>query len=143
MKIFLGGTCNKSDWRNTLIPKLEANNIDYFNPVVEDWTDECKAEEERQKDICDVHLYHLTPKITGVYSIAELVSDAILFKGMTIFSTQNTDGNHSFTTGDIKSIDAVKELVKKHNALVFQSIDEVLVHLICNNWLEEVNKNVE
>ena len=142
MKIFLGGTCNKSDWRNTLIPKLEANNIDYFNPVVEDWTDECKAEEERQKDICDVHLYHLTPKMTGAYSIAELVSDAILFKGMTIFSTQNTDGNSYFTRGDIRSLDAVKELVKKHNALVFQSIDEVMVHLICVIWAGGETKDV-
>ena len=32
-KVFLGGTCNGSDWRKKLIPKLK---IDYFNPVVED-----------------------------------------------------------------------------------------------------------
>ena len=46
-KVFLGGTCNNSTWRNELIPLL---NIDYFNPVVEDWTPECQAEEERQKN---------------------------------------------------------------------------------------------
>jgi len=33
MKIFLGGTCNESTWRNRIIPMLE---IDYFNPVVDD-----------------------------------------------------------------------------------------------------------
>ena len=38
MKVFLGGTCNNSKWRDKLIPML---NIDYFNPVVDDWTEEC------------------------------------------------------------------------------------------------------
>ncbi len=32
-KVFLGGTCNGSLWRDALIKKL---NIDYFNPVVPD-----------------------------------------------------------------------------------------------------------
>ena len=35
-KVFLGGTCNDSLWREELIKKLE---IDYFNPVVDDWTE--------------------------------------------------------------------------------------------------------
>jgi hypothetical protein len=36
-KCFLGGTCNNSQWREALIPMLK---IDYFNPVVKDWTPE-------------------------------------------------------------------------------------------------------
>jgi len=32
-KVFLGGTCNESTWRDELIPMLE---IDYFNPVVDE-----------------------------------------------------------------------------------------------------------
>lgn len=39
MKVFLGGTCEGRDWRNELIPKLKC---DYFNPVVEEWTEEVK-----------------------------------------------------------------------------------------------------
>jgi len=31
-KIFLGGTCNNSTWREQLIPMLQIN---YFNPVVD------------------------------------------------------------------------------------------------------------
>ena len=41
MKIFLGGTCNESTWRDELIPNLT---IDYFNPVVKDWTPDCMKE---------------------------------------------------------------------------------------------------
>lgn len=35
MKVFLGGTCNDTTWRDELIKKLKIN---YFNPVVDDWT---------------------------------------------------------------------------------------------------------
>ena len=49
-RIFLGGTCNGSLWRNQIIPKLK---IDFFNPVVEDWTPECQEEEIRQREECD------------------------------------------------------------------------------------------
>ena len=63
MKVFLGGTCNESTWRDDLIKKLE---IDYFNPVVEDWTEECMAEEIRQRESCDYCLYVITPRMTGV-----------------------------------------------------------------------------
>ena len=45
-KVFLGGTCNGSTWRDELIPML---NIDYFNPVVENWTSECQKEELKQR----------------------------------------------------------------------------------------------
>ena len=42
MKVFLGGTCNDSNLRDTLIKMLD---IEYFNPVVSDWTEECYQEE--------------------------------------------------------------------------------------------------
>ena len=48
------GTCNESTWREDLIKKLE---IDYFNPVVNDWTLECMVEERKQRENCDFCLY--------------------------------------------------------------------------------------
>ena len=48
--VFLGGTCNNSTWRDKLIPSLSIN---YFNPVVENWTPECQAEEIKQRAECD------------------------------------------------------------------------------------------
>jgi hypothetical protein len=45
-KVFLGGTCNESTWRTELIGML--NGIDYFNPVVDDWTPAHQDEEIMQ-----------------------------------------------------------------------------------------------
>ena len=81
-KVFLGGTCNESTWRDKLIKMLE---IDYFNPVVDDWTEECYQEELRQREICDYCLYVITPRMTGVYSIAEVVDDSNKRPEKTIF----------------------------------------------------------
>ena len=49
-KVFLGGTCNESTWRQKLIPSLE---IEYFDPVVPDWTPECMAREIEERENCD------------------------------------------------------------------------------------------
>jgi len=66
MKVFLGGTCANSEWRKELIPKL---NIDYFNPVVSNWTPECQDEELRQRETCDFVLYTLT-RVFSTYSVS-------------------------------------------------------------------------
>lgn len=81
-KVFLGGTCNESTWRDFLIKQLQ---IDYFNPVVDDWTEDCMIEERKQREICDFVLYTITPKMTGVYSIAEVVDDSNKRPEKTVF----------------------------------------------------------
>lgn len=72
-KVFLGGTCNESTWRNRIIVMLD---IDYFDPVVDDWTVDCMKRELQERKLCDFCLYTITPKMTGVYSIAEVVDDS-------------------------------------------------------------------
>ena len=75
IRIFLGGTCAETTWRNELILELEKVGIEYFNPVVDDWTPECQAIEEYEKnDRCNVHLYVITPEMQGVYSVAEIIN---------------------------------------------------------------------
>lgn len=122
-KVFLGGTCNESTWREKLIPALE---IEYFNPVVDDWTPECQAEEERQKnDVCNIHLYVITPKMTGVFSIAEVVESAINIHERCIFCFFNNDEGTFFTRGQIRSLEAVGNLVTKYGAVWCKDTEQV------------------
>lgn len=126
-KVFLGGTCNESTWRDEIIPKLE---IDYFNPVVEDWTPECQAEEERQKnEVCDIHLYVITPRMTGVFSIAEAVESAMNRHEDCIFCYLEEDGDSSFTKGQKMSLNAVGNLVSKYGAIWCKSLGDVVKKL--------------
>lgn len=81
IKVFLGGTTPSKDplygFRGVLVPILEKYDIDYYNPVVQSWNQECIKEEDRQKEEeCDVHLYCITHEQTGVYAIAEALDSA-------------------------------------------------------------------
>jgi len=81
-KVFLGGTCNGSVWRDNLIKHLRC---DYFNTVIDDWNEAAQQEEIKQRSQCDYVLYVITPKMTGVYSIAEVVEDSIKRPNKTLF----------------------------------------------------------
>lgn len=128
IKVFLGGTCNGSTWRDELIPKLK---IDYYNPVVEDWTPECQAEEERQKsEECNIHLYVITPRQIGVFSIAEMIESACDKNVVTVIFIQNEDGmGYTFDNVRKKSWDAVVKMAQKHGALVFNNLNDVAYFL--------------
>ncbi len=75
-RIFLGGTCAETTWRDELINYFEKDyKVEYFNPVVKDWTPACQEIEEDEKNHkCNVHLYVITPEMQGVYSIAEIIN---------------------------------------------------------------------
>lgn len=75
-KIFLGGTCAETKWRDDIIPSLDKIGLKYFNPVVPDWTPECREKEIEEKEICNTHLYIITPEMMGVFSIAECIDSA-------------------------------------------------------------------
>ena len=128
-KIFLGGTCAETNWRDKLIPFLEEENIDYFNPVVKDWTPECQAEEERQKKICDIHLYTITPKMKGVYSIAEVTDDSNKMPSGTYLCILYKDGDERFDEGQIKSLKQVARIVSENGGHVSYSLDQLKVDL--------------
>jgi hypothetical protein len=117
-KVFLGGTCNETTWRDDLIKVLQ---VDYFNPVVEDWTPECIDLENDQKSrVCNIHLYVITADMSGVYSIAEVVQSS-LTAGKTTILHVIPDG---FNQGQLKSLVAVCGLVSSNGAIAY--IDEDL-----------------
>lgn len=59
-RIFLGGTCNESTWRESLISKLDSKKLSWFNPVVDDWTEDDMKKELEERASCDLCLYDYT-----------------------------------------------------------------------------------
>lgn len=128
-KVFLGGTCNNSAWRNDLIKMLK---IDYFNPVVDDWTPECMEEEIKQRKSCDYVLYVITPKMTGTYSIAEVVDDSNKRPVKTLFCFLCEDDEEKFTTAQIKSLAQVQKMVTENGARSFVDLKAIAKYLNTN-----------
>lgn len=126
MKVFLGGTCNESNWRNRLIPMLDIN---YFNPVVDDWTEEAQNQELIERKVCDIVLYAITPKMTGVYAIAEVVDDSNKRPFTTVLIILRDDGSRRFDESQWKSLKMVARMVSKNGGLVFDSLKAAAISL--------------
>jgi len=126
IRVFLGGTCNDSTWRDELIPLLT---IDYFNPVVSNWTPECQDEEIIQRETCDYVLYVITPKMTGVYSIAEVVDDSNKRPKKTLFCYLEEDEKEKFEKHQIKALQATSKMILKNGGWVCSSLKEVAEYL--------------
>ena len=116
-KIFLGGTCAETTWRNDLINVLQ---VPYFNPVVEDWTLECQAIEMQEKEHhCNIHFYLISKEMKGVFSIAEVVDSVHIKQKRTILHVL-PDG---FDTAQLKSLSAVVDLVNLRGGIAYIDSD--------------------
>jgi len=120
LRVFLGGTCNGSLWRDQIIPILH---IEYFNPVVDDWTEDDRERELYERYFSDFCLYTITPKMIGVYAIAEVVDDSNKKPYGTVFVLLSEDGELRFTEDQLRSLNAVAEMVKINGGQVFDNLD--------------------
>jgi len=131
-KVFLGGTCAGSKWREDLIRMLDTKRIGYFDPVVPDWNAEAQAREVKERETCDYRLYWITPEMKGVYSIAEVVDDSnkrptgTLF-GFDVIST--VDPAVSMPIEQVKSLAAVGKMVVRNGGRWFKTLAEVAKYL--------------
>lgn len=116
-KVFLGGTCNESNWRAFMESNLT---VDYFNPVVDDWTPDCiEKENDEKNNHCDTHLYVINSMMTGVYSIAEAVQSSLTKDKMTIFHVMPV----GFDDGQLRSFEAVCKLIEGNGGIAYIDVD--------------------
>lgn len=117
---FLGGTCNESTWREELISQL-SDKVEFFNPVVDDWTPECQAREDKVREEAKYVLFVITSQMTRVFSIAEVVDCSNKRPESTLFCVI-PDG---FDKGQAKSLKAVSKMVERNGAKVFETVEEI------------------
>ena len=115
-KVFLGGTCADSKWREELIPVLD---VTVFNPVVEDWTPDCQAREKAEKDFnCNIHFYAITQP-ESIFSIAEVVDSANNKSKITILHVLP----EKFDKLQLKHMKAIVALVVERGGIAYVDSD--------------------
>ena len=72
------------------------------------------TEEIQQRELCDFCLYVITPKMTGVYSIAEVIDDSNKKPEKTIFCVLTDYDEEHFNAGQIKSLISVGNMVERN-----------------------------
>lgn len=127
--VFLGGTINDSSWRDELISLLK---VDYFNPVItgRDWTEEDRLNELKQCEECDYVLFVVTPRMRGVYSIAEFVDNSNKRPAKTLVYIQERDVSDAgksvrFHDQVLHSIKGAVKLAVSNGATEFHSLQEI------------------
>ena len=140
-RCFLGGTCNGSLWRNSMKIHLYDTDVTMFNPVVEEWDDEAKANEIRERENCDFVLYTITPKMTGVYSIAELVEDSVKRSEDTIMVMLRDDMQDRFTDHQWDSLISVGAMVYNNGAQVFDSLKQAADYMREETFIDTESDN--
>ena len=131
IKVFLGGTTRDTNWRDILMEMNKNKEIQFFDPRVKDWNEEAQKKEIEERETCDYCLYVITPRMYGVYSIAEVVDDSNKRPEKTIFCYLTVDGNYMFRYGQIKSLDMVAKMVEENGGKVCKDLKEII------NYLEE------
>ena len=125
-KVFLGGTCNGSQWREILKPKLT---IDYYDPVVPHWNEEAYQRELREREECDYCLYVITPKMVGFYSVAEVIDDSNKRPNKTVFCTIDKDEDAMFSKKQVNSLLAIGRMVQMNGGHWLINLDDVALFL--------------
>ena len=142
----MGGTCAETTWRQELInlynKKYDANDkVEWFNPVVDDWTPECVENEYRMKNKSDYELYVITPQISGVFSIAEVVDASNKKPEKTIFCIIDEHMNKSFEESQLKSLKETENLIKANGANVFNDLNSICVFINSKSYTSEYLPN--
>ena len=137
-KVFLGGTVDHP-WRKVLIPYL---NVAYFNPIVDNWTEErIKIEDDEKENKCNIHLYVITVDQYGVYSIAEIM-DSVHQKGKYTIMHVIPDG---FDDAQLKSLEATLKLVEKRGGIAYMDSSIMRASNVINHYFgkrQSINKSI-
>ena len=127
--VFLGGTCNNSTWRDELLPMLDREKIDAFNPVVDDWNEEAQANEDYHKENDDYMVYTITPEMKGIYSIFEIAMLSCKKPGKLIVCILNERNGKTFDEFVQKNLVKIKKDLIDNGTIVCDNLLELATFL--------------
>jgi len=124
MKVSLQGKSNGSLWKEEFIKMLKIDHVDLGerNRSLIDFHNE-------DKELCNFHLYVLTPNTINFYSIAELIDDSNKSPEKTMYVHYSTDRDKRFNKEQVESLYQITEMVKSNGGRVFFTLNCVATFL--------------
>lgn len=130
--VFMGGTCAGPKWRERLCGQV-SQSFRWFNPVVDEWSEEAKEAELAVRAEADVMLYAITPYQEGCYSYLEMTEDAIRSEKPVVIAFLPSFEDKAFSEQQWSSIVSAKRLLERNNATVLLSMEELI------DWFNRYN----
>ena len=131
--VFLGGSCNPTKWRKELaIPLFEKNKIDYYNPQVDDWSEDLMVTENYQKDHAKYLLFVIDDETRAIASMIEAAY--YIAQGRKVVLTIKKVSEPTFDEKELKDLNRgrtyLRDVAKQHNISVYESIDDAVHYII-------------
>lgn len=114
--VSLFGTCNNSNWREEVMSRLAAANIEFFNPVVPDWKPEHAVNEAKHAAEDAVIMLVITGETTSIASMAEsgwLAAHAIQ-RGQSLVMVLQDMPAETEPVDDTKRNNKARNLLRQH-----------------------------
>lgn len=130
VKVFLGGTCGSSTWREELIPQL-GENIEYFNPQLPPgaWNQEAQKVEDFHRETDDICLYVITPEGEGFYSFVEVTDDSNKRPDQTVLCVLESANGKNFEGHTKKCSLKTMKLVAQNGVVVLDNLEDLATYL--------------
>jgi hypothetical protein len=142
MTIGLFGTCGNSTWRDAFMEVYDVNNINYFNPVKDDWKPEDAKIEAEHLANDEIILFPVTDETLGLGSLGEVgfsILQAIKLDSnrdivVMIQDDLNDDAKKNFDESMVKESIKMRALIKAHlnklnypNVYLVDSLNDMLM----------------
>ena len=143
VKVFLGGTCASSTWREELVGLLDTDKIEVFNPVVPNWTKACRLVEDFHREHDDICLYVITPEGEGFYSFVEVVDDSNKRPKKTVLCVLEHANGKSFEGHIKKCVLKTMKLVTENGVVTFDNLIDLAAYLNSYKLERDTSKDDE
>lgn len=136
--IWLGGTCNGSQWRAKITELLK---YPVYNPEQSQWTDEDAKNEISIRNKADVLLYVLTPKHKGYYTFMELGIDGATKPEKTFIVVLPDEDGEVWGQGEKETLDRIQHYLETYGATFGVTLEEIAQKI--NEYLDTSEQEEE
>ena len=121
MKVFLRSTHVGTEQINSIIAKLKCK---YYIPELENLSEKANEEVERQKQVCDYHLYIVALSDAADFSVSEAVNDSKEMGERCIFCILNN--NIKGKKKLLQNLEASAKIIANNGGVVCKSLEEAI-----------------
>lgn len=132
-QVFLGGSCNPTTWRHDVaIPALEAADVAFYNPQVDDWHEGLVKLEADAKAESEVLLFVIDGQTRAIASILEATEYTVAGRNVALVIEDIEDGtevdDQVITGRELKDLNRarayLRDLADRHdNVTVFETVE--------------------
>jgi hypothetical protein len=137
--VFLGGSCHPTTWRHdTAIPLLSRRGVHYYNPQVDNWTEELIAIESKAKDEAAILFFVIDSETRALASIVECTEYLCSGREVVLVVKRIKDGSviggDKVGPAEMKDLNRarayIEELAKRHGTAVYSTVEAACEEII-------------